>query len=228
MNFKHIEAEARCLQIEVWSQRKVLFPLGDPPIQQLLGPEVAARVCGLAYEYRERIGAATGGWRFEAAGLFDRGRGIISISTYFPFEVQRFTGAHEVGHFVLHEWIGDRVTHRDRPVLDGLADPQRPIEEREADYFGACYLAPKRLVESVFRQRFGRIPPRLSETLAFHLRGSQAQALLTAPPDSVDFAMAVAGCHSLDGRRFVALADKFGISVTAMAIRLRELNLLVP
>lgn len=225
MNFKHIESEARRLQVEVWSQRKVLFELGDPPIQQVLSPDVAARVCGLEYEYRDRIGAATGGYHYEAAGLFDRERGIISISTHFPFEVQRFTGGHELGHFVLHEWVGDRVAHRDRCVVDGLTNPNRPLEEREADYFAACYLAPKRLVETEFRSRFGRVPLKLSETLAFHLRGSQAQALLTAVPGSLDFAIAVAGCHSLDGQRFVALADHFGISVTAMAIRLRELDL---
>lgn len=225
MNFKLIESEARRLQIEVWSQRKVLFEMGEPPVQQVLSPEVAARVCGLEYEYRERIGAATGGAQYEAAGLFDRGRGIITISTHFPFEVQRYTGGHEIGHFVLHEWIGDRVAHRDRPVLDALTKQDRPLEEREADYFAACYLAPKKLVESEFRKRFGRIPLRLSETLAFHLRGNLAQALLTAPPASLDFEMAIAGCHSLDGRRFASLADHFSISVTAMAIRLRELGL---
>ena len=43
---------------------------------------------------------------------------------------------------------------------------------------------------------------------------------------SLDFAAAVAGARSFKGKRFNSLADHFGVSIGAMAIRLQELGLL--
>lgn len=225
INHENIEKEARRLQVEIWSQRGVLFQTGEPPLVQQFTPEVAARVCGLDYEYRPFISAATGVGDYQAAGVLDRTRGIISISTQFGYEAQRFTGAHEIGHFVLHEWVGERHVHRDRPIGRGPSGSSRPKIEQEADYFAACFLAPKKLVLAEFQRRFGPVPLFLDETLAFHLRGKESRLLMTAPPGSLDFAAAIAGAQSLDGRRFPSLAQNFGLSIAAMAIRIRELGL---
>jgi Zn-dependent peptidase ImmA (M78 family) len=224
VKYEKIEREARRLQFEIWSQRAVLFEMGEPPLIQQFDPAVAARVCGLEYEYREHISAAGNATGLEAAGQLDRGRGIISISTRFNFEVQRFTGAHEIGHFVLHDWVGERTIHRDRPVANGV-NFQRPVPEQEADYFAACFLAPRKLVEREFVARFGRVPLTLTEDLAFHLQGDTAHLLMTAPTGSLDFAIALASAYSIDGRHFKSLARHFGLSTSAMAIRLRELGL---
>lgn len=222
MNYARIEREARRLQHEVYSRRDLLFST-PPPVRLLFEPEVAARVLDLGYEYRGTIGSPS----TPVAGLLDRQEGVIAVSTSFPWEEQRFTGAHEVGHAVLHDWAGERYAHRDRPTFNGLANPARPLEEREADYFAACYLASRKLLEEEFGKRFGRPPLVLDETLAYHLRlGPVAERLLlTSGPDSLEFAIAVARCQRLDGRPFVSLADHFGMSATAMAIRLRELGL---
>lgn len=227
MNYSSIEKEARRLQFEIYTHAEILFPLGVPPIEQLFDPAVAARVCDLEYEYRDHIAPVGGGHDgYRAAGQLDRRRGIISISNQFRYEERRYTGAHEVGHWVLHPSIGVDVPHRDRPPSHAVADSRRPLIEKEADYFAACFIAPAKLVRKQFELRFGAAPLELTDELAFHLGGKQERLLRTAPPGSLDFAVAVAGARSLDGRRFPSLAEHFGLSLSAMAIRLHELELL--
>jgi hypothetical protein len=219
-----IEIEARRLQFEIWHRRELLFPLGVPPLSVMFDPAIAAHVLDLEYESRDCILSADGCPLMEAAGTLDRGRGIISVSRRFSERVQRFTGAHEIGHFLLHPHFGARVVHRDLPI-DG-ASRGRPREDKEADYFGACLLAPKKAVLEQFKARFGFVGPlRLDENIAFHLRGSQAHELFVPTNQLLNFAAAVAGTERFAGRFFRSMADQFGLSVKAMAIRLTELDL---
>lgn len=228
MNYQRIEKDARRLQYEIWTHADILFPLGKPPLEQLFDPMVAARVCGLEYETRASLTPVVGrDGTHRAAGQFDGRRGVISVSSQFRAEERRFTGAHEIGHAILHPELGWSVPHRDRSLVHDGAPVRRPWFEREADYFAACFLAPAKLVRQQFELRFGVGPLKLTETLAFHLKGKQERLLLTAPPGSLDFAVAVAGARSLDGRRFRSLSDHFGLTVSAMAVRLRELGLLL-
>ena len=221
-----IEDEARRLRYEIWHQRAVLFPMGVPPQLAMYDPAIAARVLHLEYERRERIGSINGVATHEAAGILNRKRGIISISTRFDFAVQRFTGGHEIGHFLLHPELGDTTVHRDLPVFQyGTINRNRPREDREADYFAACFLAPRDLLIEEFEKRFGPHPLWLNEHVAFHLRGDSASDLFVAPHGALVFPAAVAGAHKFDRRHFPSLAEHFGISVSAMAIRLRELEL---
>ena len=116
--------------------------------------------------------------------------------------------------------------HRDRPVYDVGRGP-RPLEEKEADYFAACFLAPARLVIDAFRARFtSKVPLPLTDAVAFNLCGESGHALMRAGPVSYQFASAVASAQSFNGRRFPSLTEEFGISVGAMAIRVRELGLI--
>ncbi len=223
MNFSAVEQKARLLQFEIWSQRQILFPSGAP-LLRMFSPDVAARVLAVEYETRPAIASSDG--RFRAAGQFDRGRGIISVSSEFSFEVQRFTGAHEVGHAVLHSEIGNGSAHRDRPIVGEGGGTSRPIWEREADYFAACFLAPRKLFIEAFEHRFGPTPLHLDENIAFYLAGQQGRLLVTEPPGSLRFGMAVATAEWFGGPRFKSLASTFGMSPGAVAIRLRELELL--
>ncbi len=220
----HIEKEARRLQYEIWTHRDLLFEFGVPPLPQLFSPEIAARVCDISYEFMDGIPSRDGSAGFDAAGTFDRGRNQILISHRFAPEVRRFTGAHEIGHYVLHPQLGFNVAHRDRPVGHHGGQSRAPME-READYFAACFLAPAKVVIQEFEKRFGKPPLVLDENLAFHLAHKQARLLLTAGPQSLEFATALAAAQSLDGRHFPSMAQTFGISVQAMAIRIYELGL---
>lgn len=227
MNRSRVENEARRLQYEIWHKRKLLWPLGEPSLQGMFAPRVAAHVLNVEYELRDKIASSGFKHGFEAAGILNRTRGLISISTRFKYPVQHFTGAHEIGHFVLHPDVGSRTEHRDRPIFD-IPPNGRSLIELEADYFAACFLAPRKLVEEAFTCRFGsRNPLRLDETVAFHLCGNSAHELFVSPTGSLKFAAAVAGAQKFDRLPFQSLADHFGISISAMAIRLRELALVV-
>jgi hypothetical protein len=219
-----IEKEARRLQFEIWHKRELLFPYGIPPLHLMFQPAIAARVLDLEYEQREYIGAGKHGQ--EAAGILDRSRGIISISLQFPHTVQRFTGAHEVGHFLLHPHLGiNSAVHRDKPIY-AMNIAGRPDVEQDADYFAACLLAPQRLVREEFTKRFGSQPLRLDETLAWHLC-KDSYTDLYIEPRRLKFAAAVAGAQKLDKYRFTSLSQHFELSLSAMAIRLHELELVL-
>jgi Zn-dependent peptidase ImmA (M78 family) len=56
------------------------------------------------------------GAKATVAGLIDRQQGVIAVSRAYSSETMRFTGAHELGHYLLHE---DEVMHRDLPVDGG-------------------------------------------------------------------------------------------------------------
>jgi Zn-dependent peptidase ImmA (M78 family) len=223
-----IEKEARRVQFEVWSRRELLWPMGQPRPEAMFDPRVVAEVLDLHYDVREHIASERGAaGEFEAAGSLNRQTGTLAVSGRFDYAVQRFTAAHEIGHFVLHPWVGDRVAHRDRPI-HGYQLSGRPAVEQEADYFAACLLIPVKPLVSAFEIRFGtRKPLPLNETVAFHLAGGSAHHLFTAPRTSLQFATAVAKAESFDGKRFASLARTFEVSTSAMAIRLREVGLVV-
>lgn len=225
MDRKKVESAARELQAEIWRDRVRLFPMGVPGPMGMLEPEVAACVLGYGYEMHEGLGTwGQGRDRFEIAGMVDRQRRFIGVSLRFPFAAMRFTGAHEVAHVALNH--PNHVMHRDRPIF-AIQGRTRDPSEQEADYFAACFLAPARLVVDAYRARFKIGPPLpLTDAVAFNLCGESGHALMLAGPDSMKFAAAVAGAESFNGLRFKSLASVFGISVDAMAIRLRELNLI--
>ena len=217
-----IEKEARRLQVEIYGQRDVRYPLGAPNIPALFDPRNVADHCGLFYEARDRIDTdyAGGG---EAAGLWQRNRSTVLVSTRFSYETQRFTAGHEIGHYILHAQIGDRTLHRELPL--GAQTRYRPPLEQEADHFSACLLMPRRAVIAEFDARFGgKHPLVLTDTVAYHLRADE-RVLFAQPPGSLMFAEAVAKTQHFDRRRFRSLAAFFGVSPRAMAIRLEELEL---
>jgi len=221
-----IEKEARRVQYEVWSRRALLWPMGEPRPEALFEPRIVAGVLGLEFEFRERLEAdGSRGRGAVAAGQLDRRRGILAVSTEFKYPTQRFTAAHEIGHFVIHPWIGDKVVHRDRPVYE-LGGSVRPVLEQEADYFAACLLVPRQALVKEFEARFGtRKPLPLTETIAFHLKEANPNRLFSAPKGSLLFASELARAQSFDTKRFRSLAECFGVSTSAMAIRLHEVGL---
>lgn len=106
--------------------------------------------------------------------------------------------------------------------------PGRTLVEQEADYFAACLLIPFKQLQEQFFQRFGTLKPLpLTETITFHLRIKDIGPLFSAPKGSLMFASALARAESFDTRRFQSLASHFGVSASALAIRLHEAGLVV-
>ena len=228
MNRTAIEEKAWDFLAAIYKHRHRLYPMGVPKARLMLDHEVAARFLGYEIEYAESLGRwSKGNADYQIAGLLDKQRRLIRLATARPFtyETMRFTAAHEVGHIVL-EHPGHAI-HRDRPVFHIDERSQREPTEQEADYFAACYLAPEKMVTEEFLRRFGIGPPLpLNDDVAFNLCGESGHALMRAGPESRKFAAAVASTERFNGQHFVSLADEFKISVSAMAIRVRELRLI--
>jgi Zn-dependent peptidase ImmA (M78 family)/predicted secreted protein len=72
----------------------------------------------------------------------------ILITTERPLHMQRFTAAHELGHFIL-----DHEGSLDREVRMPGNTTNRPLVEIEADAFAAEFLMPKWLVKATAERR---------------------------------------------------------------------------
>src|SRR5262249_52145042 len=141
----------------------------------------------------------------------------------FGPEVALFTAAHELGHFVLHK---DQVIfHRDMPIggLDQV--PMDPIE-REANYFAGVFLMPTEFLTKVFKARFGAVPFVFNEAAAHWLRPNAIASLLRPHPGSRVRSITLASARSYGAKAYgISLAEFFKVSVSSMAIRLRDLEL---
>jgi len=136
MNERAIEEDARSLHEELWRDRvKLTGTVNCRPID-LLDPSLVIGMHGYAYECRpslREIGRPAG--RTTTAGWLDKQQKLVLVSEEFELPVQRFTGAHELGHIRLHP---NRVVHREVPV-EGFSFPRDRIE-READSWAAYFL----------------------------------------------------------------------------------------
>ncbi|NOU01030.1 MAG: ImmA/IrrE family metallo-endopeptidase [Gallionella sp.] len=228
MDKQVIESEARKLQVQIWTEHRATrcsdAPITLSELVSLFDPEVAAYHLGVGFEYHEKIVPfGVRNVNFEIAGLIDRQAGKIAISRKFSAETIRFTGAHEIGHWILHP---QQVLHRDRPIK-GLASEisRRLPQEQEADYFAACFLMPRKLVQQSLENIFNvKVPFEFNEQTSFWLCPSDPESLLW-PENSLDRALALASVNSYRGKHFTSLAKQFQVSSASMAIRLQELNL---
>lgn len=225
MNKVAAEDSAAALLRQIWREKHVLWPNGTPHPVDMLQPEIAAKVLGVHFERADELGNfGFRGERFETAGLIDRQRKLIVVSRRFPATTQRFTAAHEIGHWLMHS---GEVIHRDRPIDGPIQNKySRSSVEREADYFAACFLMPPNLVRSAFQQVFEtEIPLLFNDTTAFFLNPSNPRILLSSP-DPMERAMALASAEQYAGRHFYSLAQQFKVSPGAMARRILELSLI--
>lgn len=224
----HIEQEAKRLHSEIWNNKHLLWPEQQLSPIQMLRPEAAAQVLGVVYQEYTSLGGARFSYRgekFITAGLIDRQSSRIAVSTEFSREVVRFTAGHEIGHWTLHP---NEIMHRDRPIGSSIwgASAKRPAMEREADYFSACFYMPARLLSERFSAQFGiTLPFVFDEATCFHLGLTDLDSFLYPEEDSLDREYALARCVSYRGRQLNSLSKQFGMSDSAMAIRIKELKL---
>lgn len=214
-----IELEAQKLLDDIEKNAGSLWPSTPPARLHMCDPEVACRQLGLSYLPDSHLGSFGG---TATAGMLDRKNRGVYLSSKQSFESMRFTAAHEVGHWILHP---QTAMFRDR-ALSSPGGPGRPDVEREADFFAACLLAPRKLVCEAFRICFRvREPITNTGSTCYNLSLQNHQYLESLPTGSFDFALAVARAESFNGGRFKSLSKLFNVSPSAMAIRLRELGL---
>lgn len=86
----------------------------------------------------------------EISGLLitENGRSIIGYNSVEPIVRQRFTLAHELGHYVLHtddKLFVDKIMYR-----KNFSSTKERIQESEANAFAAAILMPKELLRKEF------------------------------------------------------------------------------
>jgi uncharacterized protein DUF955 len=213
------------LRDSVWSDPTDRLPI---PVRPLI-----TSVLELTLEEPEEISnpaprLGSGMVSAKLGGYCDRSTRTIGIAQSLTLPVQRFTAAHEIGHWLMHQ---STVSFRDLPLQGAeRTNPKRSPVEREADLFAAELLMPETTIREAFAASFGE-PLRLSsvdEDIAFSLRIAAGrdiavQELLTKGPRL--FAMLVSQTALFRGRTFIPLTALFGVSATAMAIQLMELRL---
>lgn len=163
----------------------------------------------------------------QIAGVMERLPRRIQVATKFNYTSQRFTCAHEIGHFVLHP---QAIYFRDRE----LSSPGSHQEyyEIEADAFAAEFLMPRKYLDSIFERIFGGpIDPAVPDPkLMLSVRDAE-HSEVTFTPDELSVmdpfarAMAVAVAHSCRGQFFNPLTKQFNVSRKAMAIQLLQMSL---
>lgn len=165
----------------------------------------------------------------EIAGYMDRATGRIVVAQKYRPEWRRFTMAHEIGHWIIHPGIS---YHRDRPLTGGeRANMSRPAEEQEADIFASELVMPRKPLVSYFERAFGPVIDGRTMDARTALMLSTTGRKLNEIALSADLrcrSLAVAEATSFGTERlFVSLSTRFGVSKTAMAIRLEELALVI-
>ena len=209
----------------IWKRKNKIWRENVPedPIDMLDPKIVFKRILGYDFYQHTTLGRYEDvGGRFEVAGQIDQEKRSVAISDQFPRESRKFTAAHELGHALLHE---QSVLHRDRAIdgstLQGLRDPR----ERQADKFATYFLMPKRLTKERFRAIFLTEKFRITEESAFALNAGSAEAVRKQCGDLRGLARTLAMAKSYNGTQVYSLAEQFGVSELAMAIRLEELDL---
>ena len=231
----HVRAKATEFLRDLWRRRRAIWhpsPVSPDDIFPLDVRAVAEKGLRIRFEDPESIPPTTPIPArlvpVQTAGFIDRTGGRIVVAQEFQSTYRRFTGAHEIGHWLLHPKL---TYHRDRPLKGNeRLIPQRPPEEYEADVFAAELLMPSKYLRNCFTARFRdaiRISS-LDETTVFWLSGRRPST--GRIPDLAShgkryLALQVATCRFFASQHFDSIADRFGVSPTAAAIRLEELRL---
>lgn len=223
MDAKHIEYESRVVLAEIWKHRVELTGNQKVKAIDLLEPAYAAEVLGIQLIHVNTLSSFAGAG-FEAAGFLDREGKQIAVADRFGYDVTRFTGSHEIGHWVLHP---NELMLRERPIK-GLVpiDYRRPSLELEADRFAGFFLMPRKLVTDYFVARFGSdIPFYFDDQAAYELGKGDPDSLIRPRQGQKTRALALAVATTYRGNHFPSLAQQFRVSVLSMAIQLELLGL---
>ncbi len=212
---KQIEVIARSFQTKLWQKRKSLFGSEDVNPIAVTDVGTAFEAIGFELESKTTLGE---NYANDVIGYIDTTRKIAAISQKHPNTVQRFTAAHELGHALLHNANG---LHRERPHSTGTTYV-RPSSELEADQFASSFLMPRKILIDQFRGRFKTEKLSLSDENIYGLFGAIRKSKV---PTGRDLSLHLATATRFHQNKFISLADTFGLSKSAVAIRLEQLGI---
>lgn len=183
-----------------------------------LNPSVLCEMLGLIYKTVPKIHLADRADRRAIVGQLDLSNRSVLVSEERGPDVARYTGAHEIGHFLYHQ--GRVRQHWEREFEPAQKDPQ----EREADQFAARFLMPEKLLIRRLTENFGSPPIRVDENWLYLLLGDQ----IDPDPKKLDLEYALAKANrDSHYQQIIPLHQQFKVSKQAMAIRLREIQALM-
>jgi Zn-dependent peptidase ImmA (M78 family) len=218
---QEIEAIARRLQNTLWEGREDIWKTKPKHPVDVLDPTIGLESVGYLCEQVPSLGRfSASGDRFKIAAVIDDQELHVKVSEENRPDTVRFTTAHELGHAILHKCDG---LHRDRPIGEARSRPMKDRREREADKFASYFLMPAKQLVKAFRRRFGGRALTLTEDVAFALGPESGGDIDPTSSSRREFARALADTHQFEQNHFHSLAEKFGVSVEAMAIRLEVL-----
>ncbi len=221
--YSEIESIANQLLRGMWANREKILIFEDDPMQ-VINSSLAIEAIGYNLQLDESLGHfQQNGKSVEVAGIIDNDNKAVHISRQFPLHIRNYTAAHELGHAVLHEGTG---LHRDR-ALDGvILGGKRSPTELEADKFASFFLMPAKQVRAKFKQLFLTDQFSINENTLFGLDSHTATKFRENRSNLRSIARELANLEHYNGGHFASLAQQFGVSVEAMAIRLEELKLI--
>lgn len=221
LNEKEIDKIVKELQNWLWGENQK----NNLNILEVINPEFALRKVGYNIFNKPSLGIFDDmDGRYETAGIINQKEKIVLISDKFQREIKTFTLAHELGHAILHR--SHIVLHRDRGLAFGLEKNKRTDIEWQADKFAAYFLMPEKEVRKKFKEKYETNELVLDENSAFFLNGKGLEEFKKQMPDLIDFARFISKNTYFNGMSFNSLAEEFGVSREAMAIRIIELSLL--
>ena len=220
-----IENAASDFQNLLWKHRDLIW-LNNVPNHpaKVLHPGIALKKA-LAYNFIEveQLGIVDDeNGNFETAGIIDQKDRIVLISNNFDKNTQNFTAAHELGHALLHK---QTILHRDRPINGSSDNFNKSITERQADKFASNFLMPSKLVKNEFIEMFQTDKFNINELTAFNLIKDSPSKLRKDCKNLRGLAIKLASSERYNNQSFLSIAELFNVSITAMAIRLEELEL---
>lgn len=224
LSFEEIESLVYEMQRTLWRFKKAIWKHKTPmePFQ-VLDPNKILELLDYRYEKRESLGSyRLAGKDIETAGITDNKNKIVATSNKHSIEVQRFTLCHELAHVILH---GAEKIYRDGPV-NGIFSSNGNIIERQADKFATFFTMPSKLVKSEFKKTFGVDVMKINEDSAFAFNKISTDKFKSQVRDLDGFAKFLASVEQYNHHNFDSMAKRFRVSESAMAIRLKELNLL--
>jgi len=232
---RFIREKARDLAVEVFRLRYEIWPSQPPPPLEMIEPSIIAKVLKVRYhEPAEIVALSTEipgvALPMRFAGYMDPLTNTVAVARNLPFEMARFTGAHELGHFLLHK--DKKILYRDLPLSgDERGDRHRPPVEQEADLFAAELLMPEKIVRQTFLHYFHkeRFHGKPNEEMAHWLSTSHHEVT----PSKLEargrryLALLLANSAPWTAERGAPnLAQLFRVSKMAMAIQLESLELI--
>jgi len=222
---RYIRDQARNLLIRAWKAERVrqkievadILPIEPRWIVEQLFSE-------WSFEEPTEIGTFSGR---NVVGVLDRVAKRIEVAANFPHRIRRFTGAHELGHLILHPKM---QLLRESPLTgDGLQNRHTAPAEQEANVFAAELLMPTRIVRESFERRFGAFidGASIDDDTAFYCTNGAFCASELKEKSPVELAMIIAAASPFTTSDSRTLCEIFDVSEIAMAIQMVDLGFVV-